>query len=51
MVNGYTPEGLVEAVFEQYGIEVPLEIAYNYYEADPDLTPETLYYYMMDLMQ
>ena len=49
MVSGYTPESLVEAVLEQYGILVPLELAYAYYEAEPDIIPETLYYYVMSL--
>ena len=49
MACNYTPEGLVEAVYEQYGIVVPLELAYTYCEVDPYLTPETMYYYMMSL--
>ena len=42
-----TPEYLVEEVFNQYGIEVPLELAITYLEADPYLTPESLYLYVM----
>ncbi len=41
-----TPELLVEEVREMYGIEVPLEIAITYLDADPFLTPESLYYYV-----
>jgi len=38
-----TPEYLQEEVFNQYGILVPLEDIYTYVEADPYLTPESLY--------
>lgn len=43
-----TPEYLAQEVFEQYGIEVPLEIVISYLESDPYLTPESLYLYVSD---
>lgn len=46
-----TPEYLVQEVFDQYGIEVPLETVITLLESDPYLTPESLYLYVSDLKE
>lgn len=46
-----TPEYLVQEVFNQYGIEVPLETAITLLDSDPYLTPESLYLYVSDLKE
>lgn len=43
-----TPEYLQEAVYNQYGLYVPLEIVITYLDADPYLTPESLYMYVAE---
>ncbi|MBQ0061644.1 MAG: hypothetical protein KBT15_07735 [Bacteroidales bacterium] len=46
-----TPEYIAQEVFDQYGIEVPLETVITLLESDPYLTPESLYLYVSDLKE
>ena len=46
-----TPEYLAQEVFDQYGMEVPLETVITLLESDSYLTPESLYLYVSDLKE
>lgn len=42
-----SPEYLVDEVRNRYGIEVPIETAITYLDNDPNLTPDSLYDYVL----